>query len=81
MNTLGNLVIGAALAAACLAPVAASDADRLLNGGPVAMASLGGATSNIACDVEHVLGAARMIFPRLLVDAMVRSPGPQTVTR
>jgi len=80
MNTFGNLAFGAALAAICLAPAAGSDADRLVSGRPVAVASLGG-TGDIACQVKHALDTARAMFPRLLANAMVRSPGPQSAAR
>ena len=81
MNTLGNLAIGAALAAVLLAPAAGSDANRVVNGNPVAVASLGGATGNIACDIEHALSVARTTLPRLLAEATVRSSGPQAEAR
>jgi len=72
MKLLHNLVLGAAIAAVCLAPGAWADTSRLLSGQPLPSPSQHAAIGRIAPAVSLALTAACDELPQLLVGAFER---------
>jgi hypothetical protein len=68
MTMLRNLVFGTALAAACLAPVAWADGNRVLSGQPPAAADVG--IGQAMPPLGVAVSAANAALPHLLADAI-----------
>ncbi|MBV8800283.1 MAG: hypothetical protein JOY77_11980 [Alphaproteobacteria bacterium] len=81
MTSLRNLVFGTMFAAASLAPVAAQDANRLLNGRPLLEASPTAQLSSLAPNLESLLSVARSSLPHLFTGTLAQAVPAQTSAR